>query len=915
MTRPSRILLPESPILVAGLSRAVWLTADGELAEISLPAAAKRLGTSQRPILCHAPATARRLNIDLFPCFDILELFAFVRPATFCVPTPKGIAEALDMAVPDDALAQAMTVRNAATILLRQASESLTERHDIATARAMTRGGWSWGAAVLAALGQDEDDISGSPGAGLDAWRRLPEWQDRAPPPPPGELPVTPAESRARLAELLGDGSEARPSQSDYASSVAPAFVPRNEVDAPNVVLAEAGTGVGKTMGYIAPASLWAARNEAPVWISTYTRNLQQQIDQETDRLFPDPAIKRNRVVIRTGRENYLCLLNFEEAVRGVGVRGSDAVALGLMARWASRTRDGDTSGGDFPAWLPDIVGRQATVGLTDRRGECIYSACTHYTRCFIERNIRKARFADLVIANHALVMIQAARGMPEQGNRPTRFIFDEGHHVFDAADSAFSAHLTGLEGAELRRWLRGAETRRNSRSRGLKSRVEGLLGNDDAGERLLAEIIHAAAALPSEGWRTRCADGQPSGPAEDFLCATRTAVYARVQHPDSPFDLESSVEDPPAALLAAAEALNEALARLARPLRRLREQLLLRLDDDAEKLDSATRNRIEAVARSLKYRCEDVVVAWRFMLASLVTGPQPDFVDWFSVQRIDRRDIDVGMHRHWADPSIPFAEAVLRPAHGALITSATLTDGSGDIDADWHSAEARTGAVHLASPAIRANVPSPFDYPSQTRVFVVTDVRKDDMAQVAAAYRVLFMAAGGGALGLFTAIGRLRAVHRHIAGPLDEAGISLYAQHIDALNLPTLIDIFRAEENSCLLGTDAVRDGVDVPGQALRLIVFDRVPWPRPSIVHRARRKLFGARSYDDSITRLRLKQAYGRLIRRNNDSGVFVLLDSMMPSRLSGAFPAGVDVSRVGLAEAVTETRRFLAGRAACL
>ena len=912
MTRPSRILLPETPVLVAGLSKAAWLTADGELQEVSLPAAAKQIGHSQRPILCHAPATARRLNIDPFPCFDILELFAFVRPAMFCVPTPRGVAEALDMATPDDALAQAMSIRNAATILLRQASESLTERHDLATARAMARGGWSWGAAILAALGQEEDDISGTPGSGLDAWRRLPEWQDRAPPPPPGELPVSPAESRTRLADLLGEDSETRPSQSDYASSVAPAFAPRNDVDSPNVVLAEAGTGVGKTLGYIAPASLWATRNEAPVWISTYTRNLQQQIDQESDRLFSDPAVKRNRVVIRKGRENYLCLLNFEEAVRGVGVRSSDAIALGLMSRWASKTRDGDTSGGDFPAWLPDIAGRRATVGLTDRRGECIYSACTHYARCFIERNIRKARFADLVIANHALVMIQAARGMPEQGNRPTRFIFDEGHHVFDAADSAFSAHLTGLEGAELRRWLRGAETRRNSRSRGLKSRVEGLLGDDEVGERLLSDIIHAAGALPSEGWRNRCAEGQPSGPAETFLCATRTAVYARVQHPDSPFDLESSVEEPPTVLLAAAEELNEALSRLGQPLRRLRELLMQRLDDDADKLDSATRNRIDAIARSLKYRCEDIVEAWRFMLSSLVTGTQPDFIDWFSVQRIDGRDIDVGMHRHWADPSIPFAEAVLRPAHGALITSATLTDGSGDIDADWQSAEARTGASHLTMPAIRASVPSPFDYASQTRVFVVTDVRKDDMAQVAAAYRVLFMAAGGGALGLFTAIGRLRAVHRQISGPLDEAGISLYAQHIDALNLPTLIDIFRAEENSCLLGTDAVRDGVDVPGQALRLIVFDRVPWPRPSIVHRARRKLFGTRAYDDSITRLRLKQAYGRLIRRNTDSGVFVLLDSMMPSRLSGAFPSGVEISRVGLAEAATEIQRFLAGKA---
>ena len=109
------------------------------------------------------------------------------------------------------------------------------------------------------------------------------------------------------------------------------------------------------------------------------------------------------------------------------------------------------------------------------------------------------------------------------------------------------------------------------------------------------------------------------------------------------------------------------------------------------------------------------------------------------------------------------------------------------------------------------------------------------------------------------------------------------------------------------MLGTDAVRDGVDVPGSSLRLIVFDRVPWPRPTILHRARRKAFGARAYDDMLTRLRLKQAYGRLVRRAGDRGVFVMLDPMMPSRLGGAFPEGVETNRVGLAEAVAELREF--------
>ena len=100
--------------------------------------------------------------------------------------------------------------------------------------------------------------------------------------------------------------------------------------------------------------------------------------------------------------------------------------------------------------------------------------------------------------------------------------------------------------------------------------------------------------------------------------------------------------------------------------------------------------------------------------------------------------------------------------------------------------------------------------------------------------------------------------------------------------------------------------------GPALRLIVFDRVPWPRPDIRHRARRERFGGRAYDDRLTRLRLKQAFGRLVRRADDRGVFVLLDPMMPSRLKGAFPEAVPVEKAGLAEVVAGVKGFLNGRA---
>ncbi len=211
----------------------------------------------------------------------------------------------------------------------------------------------------------------------------------------------------------------------------------------------------------------------------------------------------------------------------------------------------------------------------------------------------------------------------------------------------------------------------------------------------------------------------------------------------------------------------------------------------------------------------------------------------------------------------------MLAPAHGALITSATLRDAGSGGD-DWQAAEVRTGAAHLPEPPRRASFGSPFRLCRAGAHLHRADVERRDPDALAAAYRELFLASGGGALGLFTAVRALRAVEERIAGPLADAGLTLYAQHVDRLDTGALVDLFRAEENACLLGTDALRDGVDVPGRSLRLVVFDKVPWPKPTILHKARRARFG-KSYDDLLTRLRLKQAFGRLIRSQTRQGLF--------------------------------------------
>jgi len=875
-------LIPDTPAVVAGYGRAALLSTDGELLTLAPGEAAAALHGSI-PLLVHAPATLRRLGIGRQPCLDLLELFAFAMPARPVTPTPRGLAYALDLEPPGSMEDAAVLLPDIAATLLRHLSagrDLARNKEAAALAASMGQAGWPWAALVMAALGKPGAKPSAD---ALKVWRRLPEWEEQAPPPPPGALPVGANEARTRLALMLGAHAEQRPGQADYASAAAGAFAPREVEGDPHVVLAEAGTGTGKTLGYVAPASLWAERNRGTVWISTFTRHLQRQIDAELARLFPDPAERRRRVVIRKGRENYLCLLNMEEQVNAASV-GAGATAMGLVARWALATADGDIAGGDLPGWFPELFGTALIPAIADRRGECIHGACPHYRICFVEHAIRRARGAELVVANHALVMAQAAWGGLDDDAVPSRYVFDEGHHLFDAADGAFSAELSGLEGAELRRWLLGAEGGR-SRARGLRRRLEDLVAGRPELETPLDAALQAARALPALGWSGRLAAGEePANPSEAFLRLARGQVLARLTggaEAGARGSLECELYPVAPGLPDAAVLLGRALARIAEPLKTLVQRLGQKLEDEAEELETAQRNRIEAAQRSIKRRALDRLAAWTAMLNAVGATPpepgaRPEHVHTLHLDRRDGADRDVGLHRHWLDPTVPFA-----------------------------------GAGHLPSPPVRVSVASPFDYAAQTRAFIVTDVAPGDPGALAAAYRALFLASGGGALGLFTAIQRLRAVHGRIAPELEAAGIPLLAQHVDAMDNATLVDVFRTELDSCLLGTDAMRDGVDVPGRALRLVVFERVPWPRPDILHRERRAhLSGGdpKGYDDSKARLRLRQAFGRLVRSATDRGVFVLLDRRAPSRLLTAFPPGVEARRVGLAEAVAQTRAFL-------
>ncbi|MFO1088482.1 MAG: ATP-dependent DNA helicase [Hyphomicrobiales bacterium] len=933
--------LPDPDLAVRPLPPSLML--DGLTVRVSgpeetlAPKEALRVLAREPRLVCHAPYLVRRLAmIAQAPeasvkaaletaHFDIAELFAFVMPAVAATPTVPGLARALGFtAAEDDPDALPMIAQ---ALFDRARSQRSYVREMAENAQLLERARWPWARPLLAALAEAGVKPPNPFSTGLNVWDRLPEWEEEGVRPPGTQTPVDPALAQQFLGRVLEDGAERRAGQVAYCRDACTIFAPRQTPVTNAIVLAEAGTGLGKTLGYLAPSFLWSRENRSTVWLSTYTKNLQRQIEQETARLIPDPDERTARVVIRKGRENYACLLNMQEAFSRLSGSARGSLLAAIVARWALATRDGDMIGGDFPGWvwglfleqLPNAATGPGSLGFTDRRGECIFSACPHYRRCYIERAVRAARRADLVIANHAFVLRQAAidgalgtavaEGEQESSGAIRRLVFDEGHHLFDAADSAFSGHLTGIEAAELRRWIRGPEVT-GRRGRGLADRLGELLAGDQQGEAALEAIHEASACLPAPGWQRRIGQGRGEGPTEQFLQLVRQQTLARGD-PESWQSIETDCQPLVKGLAEATGELVRALIDLKKPMALLARHLVQKLDQEASTLNTSERVRLEAISRSLKRRSELMVEGWVGMLGRLLEDPLKQFVEWFSVDRIDGRDHDVGLHSHWVDPTEPLAMAVLRAPDGVLITSATLRDRSPEPHDDWETAEMRTGAAHLPYPVTRVNHDSPFDYGRQARFLVVTDIDRDDAAQVASAYRELFLAAGGGGLGIFTAINRLRAVHRQIVGPLAQAGLHLYAQHCDPIDIATLVDMFRSDRNACLLGTDAIRDGVDVPGDSLRLIVMDRVPWGPPTILERERRERFGKSRWQDLNIRLRLRQAFGRLIRKAGDRGVFVMLDSRLASRFATAVPAGVAIERVGLVDAIEATQGFLKSR----
>src|SRR6478672_8015909 len=312
--------------------------------------------------------------------------------------------------------------------------------------------------------------------------------------------------------------------------------------------------------------------------------------------------------------------------------------------------------------------------------------------------------------------MVNAARAREDA---PGRILFDEGHHLFDAADSTFAVAFGGQEAIELRRWIVGPEGRSRGRRRGLAARLMDVASYDEEGAQALDAAVEAAKALPSDGWLQRLVEGAPFGPVEALLAEVRGTVYARAKAQEAGYGLETELAEADGALVSAAAAATEILEALQKPLAALARRLEAVLEDGPVWLDSQARARVDGAIRGLSWRRE-TLAAWIALLARIGGEADGEFVDWLAVERVDGREYDVAIHRRWLDPTKPLAGAVIAPADGVLVTSATLRGGE-----DWPAADMRTGALHLPAPAAHFEAESPFDYAGCSEVLIVTDIKQ----------------------------------------------------------------------------------------------------------------------------------------------------------------------------------------------
>jgi ATP-dependent DNA helicase DinG len=625
------------------------------------------------------------------------------------------------------------------------------------------------------------------------------------------------------------DGYEPREGQRRMAEAVA------TVIEAGGTLLAEAGTGTGKTFAYLAPAILSGRR----VLVSTGTKNLQEQIFFKDLPLLDAALGVRFSATLMKGRNNYLCLHrweNYRERIEADAngdrlIDTGDRVLLPILDAWVETTGTGDRAElRDLPE---DLALWKEVAAEADT---CLGTRCTHYDDCFITAMRRRAADSDVVIVNHHLLCADASVRQSAYGEvipECATLVVDEAHQLEDVATQYFGHAVSRFRVDDLvhdvDRWFTAARH----------------VSPGDADPTAPSPAAHITRALSRVSLRSRAFfDGLAAAPSVQVMGAADARVRYTAEgvadHVDEGF-----------ALAAALEALEASLgSRGGVP-----------PQDPKDSPPGAADSAETAVA--LQRRCAEAATDLRFLLRAA----DPDFVYY-----VETRARALFLKASPIDVSRIIQDALFDRMRSVVLTSATLA-----IEGSFEYVRERLGIRQ----AEELRVPSEFNYATQALLYLprrMPPPKAPTFAEAAARQIVeIVTRSRGRAFVLFTSYGVLRTVQRLVEMALP---YPVFVQ--GAAPRTMLVERFRTTPNAVLLATSSFWQGVDVVGEALSCVVVDKLPFASPADpVTAARIETITARGgdafaeYQVPLAILTLQQGLGRLIRHRTDRGVLAVLD----------------------------------------
>jgi len=670
------------------------------------------------------------------------------------------------------------------------------------------------------------------------------------------------------LAEVLGQ-FEDRPSQRDMAAYVCDVY------NDGGIALLEAGTGVGKSFGYLLPAFCWAKKNpEERTIVSTNTINLQEQLfgkDLPTLKLALEEKEFTPTFALLKGWTNYICVARLKVAVGGQAslFEAEHLGELEKLAEWAEETGDGslsDMTVSPSPeVW--DEVCAEADL--------CPRSDCPHYHDCFFMQAHARAASADVIVVNHHLLTADLAVRIAQEnwtdkavlpGYR--RLVIDEAQHLEDTAAQHLGATVTT-------RGVTRLLSRMERKGKGLiPTLLAELASRDDLNSKASFDLLHTG-LLPELSLAR-----EHSTRVFQILCDQIALVNTDPYRIDDSFASDPVWDD---GLGVAVDNMVSVFGKLREGVETVADRLML--DDDPD-----SRSMLLAELRGVVRRLQAVTDG---VLQVLRPSPGAKLVRW-----IERRGskptgslpFPLGMAAVPLNLAPVLKESLFDRVNTITLTSATLATGG-----DFSFLKERLG-LDLAPSRVRVeeSLPSPFDFAEQCLFAVPTDLpdpRSDTAGHEAAIMRAvvnLARAADGGLFVLFTSYAALRRVAAGVRTELEGKWPVLVQGEGQR---DRLLRRFREAGSAVLFGTDSFWEGVDVPGPSLRALVLAKLPFKVPSepltaarLEALAEQGIDGFRHYLMPHAALRLKQGFGRLIRSKTDIGVVMLMDSRVTKRNYG-------------------------------